>query len=330
MKKIISVFAILTLSITQIFAYPDKLVPIGQTVGIKIMSDGVIISGITQIETVDGPRYPAKDAKMLQGDIIKEINGEKITTNEQVLEKLSQIGGKISTFLIDRDGEILTLEVTPMLEAHSNEYKIGIWVRDSMAGIGTVTYLDPETGDFGALGHSISEQSSGKLMPILNGEIVPSYIVDVQKGEKGAPGQLNGEFKASENIGFIELNSEQGMFGNVANEYFSKEQSLDVAQFSDIKIGEAYILSNVYGSNVDMYSIEITSTDIDGDKNFAIKITDPRLIDITGGIVQGMSGSPIIQDGKIIGAVTHVLVNDPTMGYGIFIENMLDTAESIG
>jgi len=212
----------------------------------------------------------------------------------------------------------------------STGYKLGAWVRDSMAGIGTITYVDPETGNFGALGHGICDVDTGTLMPFDNGSIMGSAVVSVTKGKAGAPGQLCGAFDLKEDSGVLYKNTQQGVFGCITDQaLYADEKAYEIAGASEVEEGNVEIISNVNGTEVEHFDGRIIKLleDDGSSKNFMLEITDPDLIDRTGGIVQGMSGSPIIQDGKLIGAVTRVLVNDPTRCYGIFIENMLEAAE---
>lgn len=329
MKKILIALSLSFVFTIQAFAIPDKLVPIGQTTGIKILCDGVMVSSVTQIQTENGVKTPAKEASINTGDIIKTINGEKIISNDHVAEILNLTQNNEVLIEIERDGVILEKKVTPVADINDGNYKIGVWVRDSMAGIGTITFFDPETNNYGALGHSIAEGESGNVMPVRQGELVPSTVTGVKKGEVGNPGELEGSFDVTREIGSVNSNTESGIFGTIDANYLLTNNALEVAEKKEITEGVAYIMSNISGNNTENYEINITKINKSSDttKNFVIEITDENLIEQTGGIVQGMSGSPIIQNGKIIGAVTHVFVNDPTKGYGIFITNMLETAE---
>ena len=328
MKRIISVVIAVYVGVFYSFAAPTSLVPIGKTAGIKILCDGVMVSGVTKIDTANGPKYPAQEAKLMQGDIIKEINGVKVYTNEELAAEIYENGENKANIVFERNGEIQNGQITPVLDKNDMIAKIGIWVRDSMAGIGTITYIDPETNEYAALGHSISEMDSGKIMPIKQGELVQSSVTEVKKGKAGEPGELRGDFNVSEELGSVNINTNTGIYGYMDDEDLTKNlKAYEVGKLSEVTKGEAYILSNIEGQTVEQYTVEIKKISDDDDKNFIIEVTDPRLLDKTGGIVQGMSGSPILQNGKLIGAVTHVLVNNPTEGYGISIENMLETAE---
>ena len=210
-------------------------------------------------------------------------------------------------------------------------YKLGAWIRDSMAGIGTMTFYDPDSGVFGALGHGISDVDTAQLMPLSSGSIMYAEVTDVKKGESGNPGELHGAFQVSQDMGSLYANTQRGVFGYLTDQCLTQGiEPVELAAREQVQVGEATILSNIAGDQVEEYTVEITHIYPENDddpRNMMIKVTDPRLLEATGGIVQGMSGSPILQNGRLVGAVTHVLVNDPTQGYGILAENMLDAAE---
>lgn len=302
----------------------------GSTVGIYMETEGVLIIDTGQIVSEDGiEQEPAKNI-VKPGDYIVAFNEEKISTKKELIEDLSQLDGGDVTLDIKRNGEIIPVSLTPVKDIEGS-YKLGIWVRDDTQGIGTLTFVDSE-GRYGALGHGINDVDTGELLDINEGILYQAEILDIQKGSKGTPGELSGmiRYESARVIGTITRNGKNGIYG-----YFSGDESaaflenLPIAYKQDVEIGPAVIRSCVSGE-VEEYKAEITKIDMnheDSNKSFVIHVTDEDLLELTGGIVQGMSGSPIIQDGKIIGAVTHVLVNDPTRGYGIFIENMLDMAE---
>lgn len=331
MKKIIAIVLTSIMCSAQILAIPTSVIPIGQTTGVKLMCDGIIVSGSTRIITANGPKYPANDAGLKNGDIIETVDGIKITNNEQMASVINSTNGKTVDVTYLRDGYHKQTTITPVQDVSDNLYKIGIWIKDSVAGIGTITYIDPETGIYGSLGHSISDGDTGSLITVGDGQIVPSTVKSVQKGEAGAPGQLQGQFDANINIGDIQTNTEQGIFGVIDDNIYSTKNSIDVADIDEVLVGDATILTNINGDLIEEYRVKIVDikSNTDENRNFIIEITDKELIAQTGGIVQGMSGSPILQNGKIIGAITHVFVNDPTKGYGIYIGNMLETAEEI-
>ncbi|MBR2894382.1 MAG: SpoIVB peptidase [Oscillospiraceae bacterium] len=302
-----------------------KLVPVGHTIGIKLFSDGVVVIGLAEVETPQGVRAPGVACGLQIGDVIEEANGTEVESTEQ-FSALLQCGGMVD-LSVSRGGEELTLTALPV-KGEDGQYRLGAWIRDSMAGIGTVTFYDPETGRFGALGHGVTDGDTGQLMPLGDGAVMRSTVKAVKKGSSGAPGQLRGEFDLKRDMGVLYANTEQGVFGALEACEMTQGEALPVAAPSEVHEGKAMIYCNVSGDSVEAYEIEILRVlGAEGSQNMLLHVTDKELIAKTGGIVQGMSGSPIIQDGKLVGAVTHVLVNDPTRGYGIFIENMLEAAE---
>ena len=298
----------LTLSIS---AVPDQLIPGGCTIGVKLQTQGPVIMGFDTASA-------AEAAGLQKGDMIVELDGHAIRTAAELREKLTQ---KPVILTVLRDGKEAAFSVCP------RNRQIGAFVQDSVAGIGTVTYYDPNTGAFGALGHGVSQSESGELVPMEAGVAVHSSVVDVVKGESGAPGELKGKFRVEQILGQVSANSAHGIFGTMTTPIMGVP--IPVADPGEIQPGSAEILSNVSGETVGRYDVEILKiyphADATG-RNLLLQVTDPDLLQTTGGIIRGMSGSPIIQNGKLVGAVTHVLVNDPTRGYGIFIENMLDAA----
>ena len=306
----------------------EQLVPMGGAVGISLQAEGVMVIGIPETTKDGKAASPAKNAGLMPGDIIKKIGRVSIGSRADLktaLEKLSD--GPVKIELV-RSGNQLILELVPYRD-ETGGFELGISMRDGIAGIGTLTFYDPETGYYGALGHSINDAETGNLMPLKNGSISQAAIADVMPGEAGAPGQLYGVFDIDRSIGSVTVNSPSGIFGVLKKAHApANAKALPAASDSEIHTGPAKILSNVSGSDIGEYDIEIsrvyTGNEAIG-RNMMITVTDPRLIAVTGGIVQGMSGSPIIQDGKIVGAVTHVLINNPKKGYGISIEKMLNT-----
>jgi len=297
----------------------------GNAVGIKIFTKGLVCVGTQEIKGKDGhSRNISREADIRTGDIIISANGHELTETKQLIDLIAENGHQSVNLIILRNNQTFTKSITP-IETQEG-FRLGIWLRDSTAGIGTLTFYDPQSLHFGALGHPITDTDTGALMPVSEGSLLRARVFSVQKGEKGEPGELKGVFKTQEpDLGVIIKNSEQGVYGQLteppATEYYP------VASGNQVKEGKAYILSNITQEQVERFEIEIQKTFpfyTDENKNMIIHVTDPTLLARTGGIVQGMSGSPIIQDGKIIGAVTHVFVNDPTRGYGIFIEKMLE------
>lgn len=306
-----------------------KLIPGGFPFGVKFYTEGVMVVGLSDVETDSGFASPAGSAGFKKGDVITAANGNKVRSIEEIAAIIEQSGGNAVEFTVVRDDEKLNLNLAPVKAQSDGKYKSGMWIRDSTAGIGTVTFIDPDTLSFGGLGHGICDSDTGTVMPLARGSVVNVEITDIIRGINGRPGELKGDF-GRDKIGSLTANTAFGVFG-VFDALPAKTayDALPVAAKSEISVGKAQIYSSILTGENQIYEIEITKINADaGDgKNFVIKVTDPRLVELTGGIIQGMSGSPIIKDGKLVGAVTHVLVNDPTKGYGIFIENMLNNAD---
>ena len=304
-----------------------ELVPLGQAVGIKLFSDGVLVVGLSTVDTAAGPAAPGKTCGLRMGDRITHINGQKVNTIEEVQAILEQERDGDLTLQVVREDQNLQL-TTRGVETASGQYQLGVWLRDSMAGIGTMTFYDPDSGVFAALGHGINDVDTAQLMPLESGSVMEAEVDQVQKGEKGQPGQLQGIFNLEEDLGVLYANTDRGIFGRMEEDALTEgTEPIPVAQAKEVSVGSAVILSTISGDNVEEYTVEIKEIhEKGGTRNLVLEVTDPRLLETTGGIVQGMSGSPILQNGKLVGAVTHVLVNDPTKGYGILIENMLDAA----
>ncbi len=297
------------------------LVPVGETVGVKLFARGVMVVGLSEDKTA------AKEAGLKEGDILLALNNEAIGSTEELTAMLQENGAEELTLTLRRGAKTMEVSATPARSG--SVYCLGAWVRDSMAGIGTMTYYDPATGRFAALGHGVTDVDTGALMPLSRGSIMPSRVKAVRRGESGSPGELRGEFDLTGDFGALSANTERGVFGTITDAgALSLGEALPVAARSEVKAGRASILANVEGDEVREYEIEIEKVldEKSAVRNLLLRVTDETLLSQTGGIVQGMSGSPIIQNGKFVGAVTHVLVDDPTRGYGIFIENMLEAA----
>ena len=308
------------------------VVPCGTPFGLKMLPDGVVVVGLNPVESSTGTTYPAKEAGLRKGDVILAANKAAVSSNQQLTERIRMAGGRAVSLTIRRDGMEMTVVVTPVKSVADGEYRCGIWVRDSSAGIGTVTFYDPATGVFGGLGHAVCDVDTGETMPLSSGEVVPVHINGVQKGQVGTPGELQGSFLSSFSCGTLYLNNETGVYGTLAKNPAVGTNAVPLCLRQEVKEGPAQILTTVEGTIPALYDIVIEKVNL-GDntptKNMIVRITDPKLLELTGGIVQGMSGSPILQNGKLAGAVTHVLVNDPTRGYGIFSENMLGNCEKV-
>lgn len=305
-----------------------KLVPVGKAVGVTVDTDGILVLGTGYVNKDTNEVCQPSKGVLKTGDLITHVNGEKITQKEELIEIVESSTGSLNISIV-RNGETLQETLTPIISTEDGKQKIGAWVRDCTQGIGTLTYYNPQTKDFGALGHGVYDIDTKSLLSIKDGKITETIISGIKKGEKGIPGELSGETDDTKVIGEIYQNTECGLYGKIYSENvdFTEQEALPIATKENIKEGKAYILTNISGNKVEKYEINIESIDINTSnpsKCMIIRITDEKLLSQTGGIIQGMSGSPIIQDNHIIGAVTHVFVNDPTKGYGIFIENMLN------
>lgn len=308
----------------------QMVVPCGTPFGIKMFTDGVLVVGTSDVDTVAGAHNPAKNAGIKLGDVIESINGETVTTKEQVADMIENAGGKSLTFHIRRDNITFDVRFTPAKSVTENRYKAGLWVRDSSAGIGTLTFYVPATGIYGGLGHPVCDVDTGEVLPISSGEIVPACIYGVVKGVSGDPGELRGGFEEGE-LGHLDVNGETGVYGKLSHVPV-QSSAVEVAMKQQVKSGYAQVYCTIDGMEPKYYDIHIDQVrynDASPTHNMVVTITDEELLAATGGIVQGMSGSPILQDGKLVGAITHVFVNDPTKGYAIFAENMLKTAGSL-
>lgn len=303
-----------------------KLIPSGQAIGIEVNTKGIMVLGTGKITGMDGITYePAKNI-INSGDYIQKVNKIDITTKEELVYQLSKITKKKVVLTIHRNGKNIEV-VVPAVETKTGEYKLGIWVRDDTQGIGTLTYIT-EDGTYGALGHGINDVDTGLLMDIKEGFIYEAGIYRIVKGQKGTPGEIAGYIKKSSDskLGTIIENSSSGIKGEFVREKMTEKKLFRIGLKQDVKEGTASILCEL-GDGVKEYEVSIDKINLNSQSNskgMVLQITDPKLLEKTNGIVQGMSGSPIIQNGKVIGAVTHVFVNDPTRGYGIFIENMLE------
>ena len=319
-----AVLLALTACVQGAYAQEKTVIPLGQAVGIKLFADGVLVVDVSALEGVSG-KSPAQKCGIKEGDLLLTFNEQKIGSTEHLQEMLRQNGEKTARLTLQRGQEYKTVDITPVCTADGS-VRLGAWIRDSMAGIGTMTYYDPESGSFGALGHGITDVDTAQLMSLGSGSIMETTVKAVKKGEKGEPGELKGDFSVQRDVGTVTVNSDGGIFGTVSDADFpARSQAVPVAGAEEVKPGSAVILSTVSGEEIREYQVEIVKVfrDADSTRNLLLRITDPELLQATGGIVQGMSGSPILQNGKLVGAVTHVMINDPTQGYGIFAENML-------
>ena len=296
----------------------------GVPFGIKFATEGVVVIGFSDIDGLSKNQNPAYLAGIRAKDVIIKVNGVSIAGAEELNRYVDNSQGKALSLTYCRDGSERTVSLTPIFSQSEQRYKTGIWVKDSGAGIGTVTYILPDTNEFGGLGHGICDSESGELIKMSHGDVMNVTVHAVRKGVSGTPGELKGRFESTK-IGNLYSNTECGVFGKLTVLPSGCGERIKVGTRNEIKNGDAYIVCMLSGGVRKKYKATISAINrnADGSKCFMIKIIDDDLIKESGGIVQGMSGSPIIQDGKLVGAVTHVMVNDPTVGYGIFIENML-------
>lgn len=302
-----------------------KLIPGGIPFGVKFSTAGVVVVGFCDVDASGGSQNPAHDSGLRLKDIITKVNGKALTDAGELTRAVEQSGGKTVTLTYLRGGAEKTAKITPAYSVSESRYKTGIWVRDSGAGIGTVTYIMPDTLAFGGLGHGICDGETGELIPMQRGVVTDVTVNGIKKGVAGTPGEIKGYFGSSKK-GTLTENTNCGVYGMFAEKPAGVSEPIPIALRGEVKEGAAYIICTLDCGAAAKYNIEISSIDRNatGSKCFTVSIKDPKLIEKTGGIVQGMSGSPIIQNGKLVGAVTHVLINDPATGYGIFIENMLD------
>ena len=303
-----------------------KVIPMGNTVGIYVNTNGILVIDTGEVTDLYGKTTSPAKNKLIKGDYIIKLNGETIRTKKQLISLITDCGGEPLNFIVLRNESKVTVKVNPV-ETGIDTYKIGIWVRDDLQGLGTVTYVKGD--EFGALGHSITDSDTGEIMKVSGGKIYIADIYGVEKGLSGTPGEIEGmiTYDTDNVVGDICENKIYGIYGNVTDAFFNtvkNEEMLEVAASDEVKTGHAVIQTYVSGKKK-MYDIEIVNIHKNkyGDKEMEIKVIDDDLINLTGGIVQGMSGSPIIQHNKLVGAVTHVFVDDPTRGYGIFIDSMM-------
>ncbi len=322
----IKLLNIIPVKSAQITSTQRKYVTLGgELFGVKLYTDGVLVVDTDTVETENGVLSPASEAGLKIGDLIKGVNDEKISSTKELIQKIQASKGNKMSFKVLRNNKTLNIEFCTFKEKHSGKYKAGLWVRDSSAGLGTVTFYDNENGTFGGLGHGIYDIDTNELMPINRGEVYSAYVNGIYKSSSGSVGELCGVING-EALGELYINNDLGVYGFIKSK---KSVSVPVAVRQEVKEGKASIFCTVDNDGVKEYEIEIKKIFTNSssvNKNMVVEVTDKALLEKTGGIVQGMSGSPIIQNGKLVGAVTHVLVDDPTKGYAIFAENMLETS----
>lgn len=317
------------------FIEKRKVIPLGNLVGLKLYTQGVLVVGMSQIEGEDKKIYkPYEEAGIEQGDSIIKINDEEINSTEELLECVSKCKGKTLEITYLKDGVEIEKTITPV-KTSKNTYKLGLWVRDAAAGVGTLSFYDETTNSVASLGHGIQDVDTEEMVDISAGEFVTAEIVNVQKGEKDNPGRIEGSIEESTELGEIYSNTRFGVYGYLINKELlnlNKTESVYVALRNEIKEGEASIICTLEDGKKEEYSVKIQKVfrnNNEDNKSMIVKITDERLLNKTGGIIQGMSGSPIIQNGKLIGALTHVLVSDPATGYGVFADLMIKELRTV-
>lgn len=301
-----------------------KVIPMGNAIGMKLYTDGVLVVGMSEIEG----KKPYENSGIKEGDRIVQIDKKAIDNTEDLMEAVNKCSGKEISVKYIRDNTTITTSIKPIKNS-GNQYKIGLWVRDAAAGVGTLTFYEPSSGMFGTLGHGIIDVDTSELIKIANGELVTTNILNITKGKKGDPGEIRGTIESGHTIGNIDKNTSFGVFGTLNKIPYINIQNndeIEVALREEIKIEDAQIICELENGKREKYNIKIQKVFLNNNKDnksMLIKITDEKLLEKTGGIIQGMSGAPIIQNGKFIGAVTHVLVNDPTIGYGVFADIMI-------
>ena len=323
MKKTIitALWSLVIVSCLSAPAFAQELLVGGQVVGIQVSTKGVLVAGLSEVETADGVCTPAKSAGVRQGDIIIKADGKTVSKAADVIAAVEEAGGQPVKLCIERENKKMELEVRPACSAEG-QWLLGMWLRDGISGIGTITFQDPESGVYGALGHIISDSESGIQLPVGQGSICDAQILSVNPGASGAPGELNGCADLGKVLGSIALNTDCGIFGEGYSALGTRK-----LESGQLATGPATIVSTIGGRYTGEYAVEVNRVYRDSSGQHAmISVTDPELLEKTGGIVQGMSGSPLIQNGKIVGAVTHVFVSDPSKGYAVSIDDMLKAA----
>jgi stage IV sporulation protein B len=310
------------------------LLPGGMPFGIKLLMKGVMVTELGDVPSGEENVCPAREAGIEVGDVLCYADGAELASNGELQQIIAESGGRDIELTVNRGGSEFKAVLQPVFSRSAGCWRGGMWVRDSIAGIGTLTFINKDTGEFAGLGHPVCDSDTGELVPVSSGEAVPVEINEIKRGEKGIPGELRGSFIRGGAYGSLESNTGTGIYGRLSpealDELCGSTGEFPLGYRQDIRTGSAEIYSTVSGTQPERYSIEIESIDYnssDSAKNMVIRITDRRLLEQTGGIVQGMSGSPIIQDGRLIGAVTHVFVADPARGYAIFAENMLGSSQ---
>lgn len=327
----IDLFGVFPVDTVQVEVKTSREVAVcGMPFGIKMFTEGVLVVGIADVDARAGSYSPARMAGLRIGDTVLSINGEEVSSTEQVAALIEGSGGQALTLCVRRNQTTFDVTLSPVASVSEQRLKAGMWIRDSTAGIGTLTFYDMSSGVFAGLGHPVNDVDTGETIRIASGEIVPANIFGVTKGQVGSPGELLGTF-ASGSWGILTTNDDTGLYG-VLSEQPQATVTLPIAYKQEVKTGKAELITTVDGDQPRSYEIEIVEVDYRDDvptRNMIIRITDEELLEVTGGVLCGMSGSPIVQDGKLVAAVTHVFVGDPTSGYAIFAENMLESAQGV-
>ena len=328
-KVKVSVLGVIPLKTVSVHSTQYKeVVPGGKIIGVKINTNGVLVLGVGGLE-IDGKMVSPCKELIKEGDLIQFANGTFLNTKEDLKDIIEASGKETIKLSVLRDGRVLEFDVSPQYSPQDDAYKIGVWIRDSTQGIGTLTYYDPSTHIFGALGHGITDVDTKTLMPIRSGIISTATVSGIKKGEKGDPGELSGVVEIDHEVGDVQCNTPIGIYGKLNDEgqQLIRGKAIPIAFQDEVHEGKATILVALAEQKIESYDVyiqKVSKYSTEPSKGMVIKIVDKRLIDLTNGIVQGMSGSPIIQDNKLVGAITHVFVQDSTKGYGIFIENMIN------
>ncbi len=325
-KACLTLFLVAVIFPNYVLAYSDYIFPGGENIGIELKTNGVMIVGLYKVNNI----YPAKEAGLKVGDIITHVNDQAITTINHLITMINKLSLSDEISLKYRRNDEIKTTVLNLQKDNTDTFKTGLYVKDSITGIGTLSFIDPETKSFGALGHEIIEKSSGKIIDVKEGKIFETSVSNVERSEIGTPGEKNARFFSNNIFGKVVKNTDKGIFGHYT--YALPHKKLyKVAKPTDINLGNAKILTVLKDAEIGEYDINITKINSNMNqktKNILFEITDGELIKTTGGIVQGMSGSPIIQEEYIVGAITHVVIDNPIRGYGIFITNMLEEAEN--
>ena len=332
----VSLFDNILLKNVEVSVLPKtKVIPVGNIAGVKLYTSGVLVVGMSEIEGNDNKKYkPYENTGIKEGDTIIKVNDKNINSTSDLIQTVNLSQGHDISIKYIHQQETKECSITPV-KTNNSQYKIGLWVRDSAAGVGTVTFYDPSSKTFGALGHGITDIDTNELINIASGEFITTKILNITKGESGNPGKIQGTIENQNNIGTIGKNTRYGIYGkvdNLASLNIDTSKEAEVALREEIQLGKAKILCSLDNQKPQEYEIEIEKIYKDNNydnKSMKIKVTDEKLLEKTGGIIQGMSGSPVLQNGKFIGAITHVLVNDPQEGYAVFGDIMLKQAKEI-